>query len=106
MEINDLEKMTVTKLREEAGKFEDVKGVSGMKKDQLIDIMCEKLDIHRPGKQVVGIDKSVLKSRMRALQVRKTQAAAEHNHEELADLRKRIKTYKRSIRKHTVAKAT
>ena len=51
MELKDLEKMTVTKLREEVGKFEDVKGVSGMKKDQLIDVMCEKLEIHRPKKQ-------------------------------------------------------
>ena len=44
MEINDLEKMTVTKLREEVGKFDDVKGVSGMKKDQLIDIIVENPD--------------------------------------------------------------
>jgi hypothetical protein len=106
MDLKDLEKMTATKLREEVGKFEDVKGVSGMKKDQLIDIMCEKLDIHRPEKQVLGIDKSVLKSRMRALKVKKAQAQAEHDHEALADIRKRIKTYKRSIRKHTVIRAS
>ena len=105
MDLKDLQKMTVTKLREEVGKFEDVKGISGMKKDQLIDTMCEKLDIHRPEKQVVGIDKSVLKSRIRALKVKKAQAETEHDHEALADIRKRMKTYKRSIRKHTVASA-
>jgi hypothetical protein len=106
MELKDLEKMTVTKLREEVGKFEEIKGVSGMRKDQLIDIMCEKLDIHRPEKQIVGIDKSVLKKRMRALKVKKAEAEAEHDHEALADIRKRIKTYKRSIRKHTVMRAS
>lgn len=106
MELKDLEKMTVTKLREEVGKFEDVKGVSGMKKDQLIAIMCEKLEIHRPEKKVVGIDKSVLKARMRALKAKRVQAEADHDHEALADIRKRIKVYKRSIRKHTIASAS
>lgn len=105
MELKDLEKMTVTKLREEVGKFDDVKGVSGMKKDKLIDIMCEKLDIHRPEKTVVGIDKAVLKARMRALKAERDKAAAAHDHEALANIRKRIKTYRRSIRKHTVASA-
>jgi hypothetical protein len=106
MELKDLEKMTVTKLREEVGKFDDVKGVSGMKKDQLIAVMCEKLDIHRPEKKVVGIDKSVLKQRMRALKAKRIQAEADHDHEALADIRKRIKVYKRAIRKHSVASAS
>ena len=106
MELKDLEKMTVTKLREEVGKFEDVKGVSGMRKGQLIAIMCEKLDIHGPEKKVVGIDKSVLKARMRALKTKRVQAEADHDHEALADIRKRIKIYKRSIRKHTIASAS
>lgn len=105
MELKDLEKMTVTKLREEAHKFEDVKGASGMKKDQLIDLLCKKLDIHRPEKQIVGIDKSVLKARLRDLKAKRLQAEADHDHEALADIRKRIKTYKRSIRRHTVLNA-
>lgn len=105
MELKDLEKMTVTKLREEAAKFEDVKGVSGMKKDQLIDIMCEKLDIHRPKKQIEGIDKSALKARLRDLKAKRSQAETNHDHEALAEIRRRIKTYKRSIRRHTVVKA-
>lgn len=105
MELKDLEKMTVTKLREEVGKFEDVKGVSGMKKDRLIAVMCEKLEIHRPEKKVVGIDKSVLKARMRGLKAKKIQAEADHDHEALVDIRKRIKVYKRSIRKHSIASA-
>jgi hypothetical protein len=102
MELKDLEKMTVTKLREEAAKFEDVKGTSGMKKDQLIDILCQKLDIHRPTKKVVGIDKAGLKARMRALKAKREQAAAEHDHEALKDIRARIKVYRRSIRRHMV----
>jgi hypothetical protein len=102
MEFKDLEKMTVTKLREEAAKFEDVKGVSGMKKDQLIDILCQKLDVHRPEKKVVGVDKTMLKARMRALKVKREQAVAEHDHQLVKDIRARIKVYKRSIRRHMV----
>lgn len=102
MEFKDLEKMTVTKLREEAGKFEDIKGVSGMKKDQLIDILCTKLDVLRPQKKTVGLDKAELKARMRALKAKCEQAATEHDHETLKDIRARIKVYKRSIRRHLV----
>jgi hypothetical protein len=105
MELKDLEKMTVTKLREEAHKFEDVKGASGMKKDQLIDLLCEKLDIHRPKTKIVGIDKPALKARLRDLKAKRLQAEADHDHEALAEIRRRIKTYKRSIRRHTVQNA-
>jgi hypothetical protein len=102
MEFKDLERMTVNKLREEAGKFEDVTGVSGMKKDQLIDILCQKLDVQRPEKKIVGLDKSVLKERMRTLKAKRAQAAAEHDQAALKDIRARIKVYKRSIRRHMV----
>jgi RAB protein geranylgeranyltransferase component A len=71
MNYQDLEKMTVVKLREEASKLEDVKGVSGMKKEELIHLLCEKL----------------------------------HDHQTLAEIRRRIRVYKRSLRKHTVKSA-
>jgi hypothetical protein len=102
MEFKDLEKMTVTKLREEAAKFEDVKGTSGLKKDQLIDILCQKLEIHRPEKKIVGLDKAALKARMRALKDKRKQAEADHDHKALKDIRARIKVYRRSIRRHLV----
>ena len=101
MELKDLEKMTAIKLREELAKFEDVKGVSGMKKAQLIDTLCQKLDIHRPEKAVVGIDKATLKARIRTLKSQREKAIAAHDHKTLADIRKRIKGYRRSIKKHT-----
>ncbi len=100
MELKELEKMTVPNLREEAAKFEDIKGVSGMKKAQLIEALCDKLDIHRPDTEVVGVDKSVLKARIRKLQAKRVEALAEHDHQALADIRMRIKVYKRSIRRH------
>ncbi|MFQ5790567.1 MAG: Rho termination factor N-terminal domain-containing protein [Acidobacteriota bacterium] len=105
MELKDLEKMTVLQLRQEASKFEDVKGVSGMKKQQLIDLLCGKLDIHAPERKIVGADKAKLRARIRELKAQRATALTRHDHEELAKLRKRIRIYKRSIRKHTVASA-
>ncbi len=105
MELKDLEKMTVNRLREELAKFEDVEGVTGMKKAQLIDALCQKLDIGQAQKVVVGIDKPTLKARIRNLKTEREKAVAAHDHKTLADIRKRIKTYRRSIKKHTVANA-
>ncbi len=105
MEFKELEKLTVVKLREEASKFEDLKGVSGMKKPQLIDALCQKLGIERPHAKVDGIDKPTLKGRLKELQAKRKQALADRNHETLVDLRMRIKRYKRMLKKHTHATA-
>ena len=48
MELKDLEKMKVDELRAEASKLEGVDGVKTMKKQELIDLLCEKLNIQRP----------------------------------------------------------
>lgn len=105
MDYHDLEKMTVVKLREEASKLEDVKGVSGMKKSELIELLCERLDIHKPETKVEGVDKSKLKSKMRELKNKREEAVANHDHQALAEIRRRIRVYKRSLRKHTVRSA-
>ena len=105
MEFKELEKLTVVKLREEASKFEDLKGVSGMNKPQLIDVLCQKLGIERPHADVEGIDKPTIKGRLKELQAKRKQALADRNHETLVDLRMRIKRYKRMLKKHTHATA-
>ena len=43
MEWKDLEKMTVTKLREEASKHEEIKGVRGKNKAQLMEELAKLL---------------------------------------------------------------
>jgi hypothetical protein len=101
MELKDLEKMTVVKLREEAHKFE-VKDALGMSKEQLIDLLCEKLGIHRPEKKVVGVDKAALKARIRALKARRAQALAQNDHQAVADIRMRLKRYRRKIKTHII----
>jgi len=51
MDYNELQQMTVIKLREEVKKFPDVKGVTGMKKDELIQLLVDKLGIEVTEKQ-------------------------------------------------------
>jgi len=101
MELKDLEKMTVVKLREEAHKF-DVKDALGMGKEQLIELLCQKLGIHRPERKAVGIDKGALKSRIRALKSKRVKALEGRDGKALADLRMRMKRYKRMIKSHIV----
>ena len=103
MEFKELEEMTVAQLREEAAKFEDLKGVSGMKKLQLIDALCQKLEIERPHVAVEGLDKPTIRGRVKELQAKRKQALADRNSETLADLRMRIKRYKRMLRKRSPA---
>jgi len=108
MEFKDLEKMTIVQLREEAAKFEDLKDVSSMKKPQLIDVLCQKLEIERPHAEVAevgGFDKPSIKGRLKELQAKRKQALADRNHETFSDLRMRIKKYKRMLKKHSHATA-
>lgn len=102
MELKDLEKMTVVKLREEAHKFEDVKDALGMSKEQLIELLCKKHGIHQHERLVVGIDKASLKKRIRALKAERGRALSAHDRLKLADIRMRMKRYKRMIKTHIV----
>ena len=47
MEWRDLEKLTVLKLREEALKFPQIKGVHGKNKEQLMDEIADALGIEK-----------------------------------------------------------
>jgi len=47
MDFAELKKKTVVQLKEMAGEHEDITGVSGMKKDQLLDALAHKLGIEK-----------------------------------------------------------
>ena len=47
MDYNALAQMTVQKLRDEAKKH-DIAGVASMKKNELVDVLAEKLDLEKP----------------------------------------------------------
>lgn len=104
MDYHTLEKMTVTHLREEAKKF-DVKGVTAMKKEELIDFLVEKLGVekpvrkHRAPKAGVPLDKKAIKKKLVALREERVKARAEADRKRAALLRRRIHSLKRLMRK-------
>lgn len=100
MTLEELEKMTVVKLREEAMKFPDVKGVSAMKKEQLIDLLCEKLGVEKRKRPVAAPPvKQDIKKKIRELRALKHEAMEKKDYETAFLLRKKIRTQKKKLRK-------
>ena len=104
MELRDLQKMTVVKLREEALNMGGFTGVHGMKKQELIEALASKLgiDLEAAAKVVrekfTG-DKSAMKREIRNLKAQRDVALEEHDLTAVAVARKNIKTYKRALRR-------
>jgi hypothetical protein len=104
MEYHDLEKMTVIQLREEAKKFADLKGVTAMKKDELIHILVERHGIAVPDKKHHTaprgpMGKTALKNKIAALHVEQDAARSAHDNKQADLLRRRIHTLKHRLRK-------
>jgi hypothetical protein len=55
MDWKDLEKMTVLKLREEALKYPQIKGVHGKHKEELMEEIANALQIHKPQSEVRAV---------------------------------------------------
>ncbi len=104
MERAELEQMTAPKLRELAlEKHPELKGVSGMKKDELVEaIIAEEVrlglrpreDLRRPPVQA-----SEWKRRMKALKTERTAALDGKDGELLRQTRIKMKRVKRTLRK-------
>jgi len=103
MEYHDLEKMTVVQLREEAKKFPELKGLTGMKKEELMHILVEKLGLQVPEKKDVRahagrLDKPALKKKLAELRAARSAAQAVGDHKKTNVLRRRIHLIKRRTR--------
>ena len=100
MNISELQKMTVIKLREKAGEFADLKGVSSMKKDKLIKELCSRLGIE-PAKMTTRPPegKEELKKKIKELKLGKQEAISRQDFENAILYRKKIRTCKRKLRK-------
>ena len=101
MDAKRLSKMTVSKLREEAEKFEDLKGVHGMDKPLLLKVLKEKYGIieeHHNSKSLVE-RKHALKEKIRQLKTEQKQALMAKELEKSALLRKRLHNHRRILRK-------
>ncbi|RMG45333.1 MAG: hypothetical protein D6718_07725 [Acidobacteria bacterium] len=98
----DLKKKTVAELREIAKEIESeaVRGYTTMHKEQLLLAICKALDIDtKEHHEVVGIDKTAVKAKIRALKAERDKAEQEHDHARLKRLRRQIRHWKREIRK-------
>ncbi len=101
----ELKKKTVAELREIAAgiEHEAVKGHSQMNKEHLLVALCKALnmDIHEHH-QVVGINKTQAKARIRAMKERLVEAIKAGDHKQIRFCHRQIHRQKRNIHKATV----
>src|SRR5262245_28953999 len=68
--------MTAKQLREQLANYPDVSGVTAMKKDRLVVVLCDKLGIDRHAHAAAGIDKTAIKKQIRSLKKERDAALA------------------------------
>ncbi len=102
----ELSGKTVAQLREIAaaqGDHEELHGYTTMHKEELLLALCKALGIEaHEHHEVVGIDKSRIKARIRQLKQERDAALAAADHKQLKQVRRRIHHLKRKIRRATV----
>ena len=103
MELTDLQRLTVVKLREEALKHEGITGVNGMNKEQLIVALAPIFGIDleaetRALRERLAASKSVLKQEITNFKKERNAALDDHDHEGVTQARKEIKKRKRRLR--------
>jgi len=109
MDYDELSKMTVIQLREEAKKT-DAKGVTGMKKDELIALLAGDQGIEVPAKKPAAakktsgakgakMDRPAVQKKLAELKAEQVTARAAGDKKQTALLRRRIHTLKRRSRK-------
>jgi hypothetical protein len=97
--------MTVAELKEIAKDLEHdaLHGYTTMHKDHLVPALCQALGIEAHAHhEVVGIDKTVFKTKIRELKLQRDAAVADHDHKQLKVIRRRIHHLKRQMHKATV----
>jgi DNA-binding IclR family transcriptional regulator len=102
---NELRHKTLAELRDIAKDIEHeaVQGYSQLNKEHLVVAICNALNIEmHEHHDVVGIDKSAIKSRIKALKSKRNAALTAHDHAALKHARRSIHRLKRRIHKATV----
>ena len=100
----ELKHKTLADLREIAKGIEHdaVQGYTQMNKQHLIGALAKALGIQHEHHEVVGVDKSSIKSRIRELKTQREAAIAAHDRAQLKVVRRTIHRLKRRIHKATV----
>jgi len=102
--IEELKHKTLADLRDIAKDIEHdaVQGYTQMNKPHLIAGLAKALGIQHEHHEVVGVDKSGIKARIRELKTQRAAAIAAHDHAQLKVVRRTIHRLKRRIHKATV----
>lgn len=101
----ELKHKTLADLREIASGIdhEAVQGYTQLNKEHLLPAICKALNIDTfEHHHVEGIDKSKIKSRIRELKQKRTEALANHDHARLKNCRRTIHRLNRALRKNMV----
>ena len=102
--FEELKHKTLAELREIAKgtDHEAVQGYTQLNKEHLVIALSKALGIQHEHHEVVGIDKSSIKARIRQLKTQREAALTAHDHAQLKVVRRTIHRLKRRIHKATV----
>ncbi len=101
MDLKTLKHLPITKLRDEAMKFDDLSGVHGMGKKQLIEILMKKfgiVDDQTESEELIE-RKHAIKAKLKKLKTEKAQAKENKDQAKIDLLRKRLHSQRRMLRK-------
>ncbi len=101
----ELKKKTVAQLREIAAgtEHEAVQGYTQLNKEHLLEAVCKALDIDMHiHHEVVGVNKSKIKSQIRQLKKKRDAALEAHDNKELKAVRNQMKKLKNALKRATV----
>ena len=101
MDYHDLQKTRVNDLREMIKEnFPEILGVVGLKKEEMVNMLADKLGIEKPHKHVAaGLGKRAIKAEIREFKVQREAAKENHNNEDVVKFRKLIHRNKRKLRR-------
>jgi hypothetical protein len=101
MDYHDLQKTRVGDLREMMKEhLPDVQGVIGLKKEEIVDMLAEKLGIEKPHKHVAaGLGKRKIRAEIKELKVKRQAALEAKDGAELKKYRRLIHRRKRRLRR-------
>jgi len=101
MNYHDLQKTRVNDLREMIKEnFPDILGVVGLKKEEMVNMLADKMGIEKPHKHVAaGLGKRAIKAEIQELKVQREAAKDERNNEDVVKFRKLIHRNKRKLRR-------
>ena len=103
--FKDLKHMKLGELKEIAAGLENeaVKGYTQMNKDHLLEAICQALQIEmHEHHEVVGVNKTAIKAKIRSLKRDRDKALETKNRKKFIQVRKEIKKLKNTLRKATV----